>query len=151
MRTALVTGGARRIGRAIVERLADEGYAVAIHCHRSCDEADAPRRALEAKGARAVVVEADLADLATAARLIRCAGAALGPLTLLVNNASAFESDDIQSLDHALWERHFGVNLRAPVFLARDFARQIPERGECTIARDLIAGVLEHRFDRNSL
>ena len=59
--------------------------------------------------------------------IIAQAGAALGPLTLLVNNASVFEPDDIGSLDEVGWERHFGVNLRAPVFLARDFAAQLPD------------------------
>jgi NAD(P)-dependent dehydrogenase (short-subunit alcohol dehydrogenase family) len=133
MGTALVTGGARRIGRAIVERLAAEGYAVAIHCHRSDHEAHALRRALQAQGARAEVVEADLGDAATLAGLVRRARAALGTLTLLVNNASVFEPDDIGSLDEALWERHFRINLRAPVFLARDFADQVPEGGEGAI------------------
>jgi NAD(P)-dependent dehydrogenase (short-subunit alcohol dehydrogenase family) len=133
MGTALVTGGARRIGRAIVERLAAEGYAVAIHCHRSDHEAHALRRALQAQGASADVVEADLGDAATLAGLVRRARAALGTLTLLVNNASVFEPDDIGSLDEALWERHFRINLRAPVFLARDFADQVPEGGEGAI------------------
>jgi NAD(P)-dependent dehydrogenase (short-subunit alcohol dehydrogenase family) len=133
MRTALVTGGARRIGRAIVERLAAEGYAVAIHCHRSDDEAHALRRALQARGAGAEVVGADLGDAAMPAGLVHRARAAFGPLALLVNNASAFEPDDIHSLDEALWERHFRINLRAPVFLARDFADQVPEGGEGAI------------------
>ena len=99
MRTALVTGGARRIGRAIVERLASAGYAVAMHCHRSDHDAHALKRALQAKGARAEVVAADLADGAALAALVRGARTALGPLTLLVNNASAFEPDDIHSLE----------------------------------------------------
>ncbi|MCC2649942.1 MAG: short chain dehydrogenase [Microvirga sp.] len=127
MRTVLVTGGAVRIGRAIVERLAAEGYAVAIHCHRSTEEAHALSRGLRAKGARVEVVVADLGDPATLGGLVRDARAALGPLALLVNNASAFEPDDIHSLDAALWERHFRINLGAPVFLARDFAAQVPE------------------------
>ena len=130
MRTALVTGGARRIGRAIVERLAAEGYAVAIHCHRSAEKAHVLRRALHTKGARAEVVVADLADPASCAGLVRDARTAVGPLTLLVNNASAFEPDEIHSLDEALWERHFQINLRAPVFLARDFAEQVSVGGE---------------------
>ena len=130
MRTALVTGGARRIGRAIVERLASAGYAVAIHCHRSDHEAHALKRALQAKGARAEVVSRPIS--LTGLRWRR-SSAAVGPLTLLVNNASAFEPDNIHSLDRALWERHFRINLRAPVFLARDFAEQVPEGGEGAI------------------
>jgi NAD(P)-dependent dehydrogenase (short-subunit alcohol dehydrogenase family) len=127
MRTALVTGGARRIGEAIVKRLAPEGWAVAIHCHRSGHEAKALDRAIQAAGGRAAIIEADLADAAAASSIIAQAGAALGPLTLLVNNASVFEPDDIFSLEEAVWERHLGVNLRAPVFLARDFAAQLPD------------------------
>ena len=127
MRTALVTGGARRIGEAIVKRLAAEGWAVAIHCHRSGHEAKALARAIQAAGARAAILEADLADAAAVSSIVAQAGAALGPLTLLVNNASVFEPDDITSLDEVVWERHLGVNLRAPVFLARDFAAQLPD------------------------
>jgi NAD(P)-dependent dehydrogenase (short-subunit alcohol dehydrogenase family) len=130
MPTALVTGGARRIGRTIVERLAGAGYSVAIHCHTSGEEAEMLRRALTAKGGRAAVVEADLADAGEVGRILSQARAALGPVTLLVNNASVFEPDDIHSVDETLWERHFGINLRAPVFLARDFARQLPEGTE---------------------
>jgi NAD(P)-dependent dehydrogenase (short-subunit alcohol dehydrogenase family) len=127
MRTALVTGGARRIGEAIVKRLAAEGWAVAIHCHRSGHEAKALARAIQAAGGRAAIIEGDLADAAAVSSIIAQAGAALGPVALLVNNASVFEPDDIGSLDEVGWERHFGVNLRAPVFLARDFAAQLPD------------------------
>ena len=127
MRTALVTGGARRIGEAIVKRLAAEGWAVAIHCHRSGYEAKALARAIQAAGGRAAIIEADLADAAAVSSIIAQAGAALGPVTLLVNNASVFEPDDIYSLEETVWERHLGVNLRAPVFLARDFAAQLPD------------------------
>ena len=124
---ALVTGGARRIGRSIVERLAREGYGVAIHCNRSRGDGEALAEAIRAGGGRAVVVPGDLADPQTPGRLVAAAGAMLGPLHLLVNNASEFHADDALSLDLALWERHFSVNLRAPAFLARDFARQLPE------------------------
>jgi NAD(P)-dependent dehydrogenase (short-subunit alcohol dehydrogenase family) len=125
-RVALVTGGARRIGRAIVTRLAAAGYAVAIHCRESTDEAEALRSDLVAAGGQAAVIEADLADAVSVSGLVGRAAAALGPLTLLVNNASEFEADQIKDLDPARWERHFAVNLRAPVFLARDFAAQLP-------------------------
>jgi NAD(P)-dependent dehydrogenase (short-subunit alcohol dehydrogenase family) len=133
MRTALVTGGARRIGEAIVKRLAAEGWAVAIHCHRSGHEAKALARAIQAAGGRAAIIEADLADAAAVSSIIAQAGAALGPVTVLVNNASVFEPDDIFSLEETVWERHLGVNLRAPVFLARDFAAQLPDGVEGAI------------------
>jgi NAD(P)-dependent dehydrogenase (short-subunit alcohol dehydrogenase family) len=129
MRTALVTGGARRIGRAIVERLAQEGYAVAIHCNESRDDADALRRFVIDHGGEAEVVQADLDDPDGFGVLMDSAHEALGPFTLLVNNASVFEPDELQTINRALWARHFAVNLQAPVFLARDFARQLPD--EC--------------------
>ena len=126
-RVALVTGGAKRIGRAIALRLAQEGYAVAVHCRRSRDEAEEVRALIEREGAAAAVVEADLADRDAVGALVGRTNAALGPLTLLVNNASVFEPDEVHSLDPDLWDRHLAVNLRAPAFLARDFARQLPD------------------------
>jgi len=125
-RAALVTGGAKRIGRAIALRLAGDGYAVAIHCGRSRDEAEDVKRTIEGGGSRAAIVQADLADLGAVEDLRASAAAALGPLTLLVNNASVFEPDEVETLSAELWERHFAVNLRAPAFLARDLARQLP-------------------------
>lgn len=123
---ALVTGGARRIGRAIVEDLARHGFAVAIHCRRSLDEASELAARINAEGGRAAVVTADLADLEAARALPAMAAAALGPLTLLVNNASIFEADAIGDLDTERFQRQTAVNLAAPVFLADAFAAQLP-------------------------
>jgi len=123
---ALVTGGARRIGRAIVERLARAGYAVAIHCRASELAAEELVKAITESGGRAAVVTADLADADAVAGLVAAAQGALGPLALLVNNASAFEPDTVDTLTLERWERHFAVNLRAPAFLARDFAARLP-------------------------
>jgi len=133
-KAALVTGGAQRIGRRIVERLAAQGYAVAIHCRRSTEEAQAMAERIVATGGRAAVVRGDLADGAAVERLVPEAVRALGSLTLLVNNASEFEPDSIESLSLDRWERHFAVNLRAPAFLARDFAAQLPaDRHGCIV------------------
>jgi len=123
---ALVTGGARRIGRAIVEDLAKNGFAVAIHCRSSVDVAEALAEDVRKQGGRAAVVTADLADLDAARALPAKAAAALGPLTLLVNNASIFEADGIGSLEPARFQRQMAVNLAAPVFLADAFAAQLP-------------------------
>lgn len=124
--TALVTGGARRIGRAIVEDLSRNGFAVAIHCRSSVDVADALATEINQQGGRAVVVVADLADLDAARALPAMAAEALGPLTLLVNNASIFEADGIGALDSERFQRQMAVNLAAPVFLADSFAAQLP-------------------------
>ncbi len=131
---ALVTGGAKRIGRTIIERLAREGYAVAIHCRRSSEAAEEMASRIQAGGGKAVIVKADLADASAVDRIIDDAVQALGcPLTLLVNNASEFEPDEVETLTTERWDRHFAVNLRAPAFLARDFARQLPPDREGSI------------------
>jgi NAD(P)-dependent dehydrogenase (short-subunit alcohol dehydrogenase family) len=123
-RAALVTGAARRIGRAIALALHEAGYAVAIHAHRSRREAQELRDELARRGGRAAVVIADLADHASVAGLVAAAREAVGPLTLLVNNASSFERDDIGALDVARFDRQLAINLRAPIFLSETFAAQ---------------------------
>ena len=128
-----MTGGAKRIGRAIALRLAQEGYAIAIHCRRSRQDAEDVQGLIERGGGCAAIIQADLADVDAVQGMVGAAGAALGPVTLLVNNASLFEADEVQTLDPGLWERHFAVNLRAPAFLARDFARQLPDGQEGVI------------------
>ena len=127
MNTALVTGGARRIGRRIVEYLADRGFGVVIHCNKSLAEAETLKDTILGAGGRAHVVSADLAVPESARTVIADAVRALGPLTLLVNNASLFEADEIDTVDEAGWASHFAVNLQAPVFLTREFARQVPD------------------------
>jgi len=130
---ALVTGGAKRIGRVIVERLVREGCGVAIHCNRSHAEAEALAARIRGEGGRAAVVRANLSDPEATGRVVEAATEALGPLDLLVNSASEFLADEALALDPATWERHFSVNLRAPAFLARDFAWQLPPDREGAI------------------
>lgn len=129
---ALVTGAARRIGRATALALARAGYDVALHHRGPGPDADieALARDICALGRNAAVLTADLADEDAALALIPAAAAAIGPLTLLVNNASVFEDDRIGALDRAVWDRHFQVNLRTPVMLAEAFAAQVGETGE---------------------
>ena len=127
IRNALVTGGARRIGRAISEDLAAGGLGVAIHCNRSRGEADGLAAAIRARGGRAAVVAADLADRGAVARLLDEAQAVIGPIGLVVNNASAFESDDADDFDWQTWDRHFALHLEAPVTLARALAASLGE------------------------
>lgn len=131
---ALVTGGARRIGRAIVERLAAEGYAVAIHCRESVAEAEALAEALRQSGGKAAVVTGDLADPAGVDGIVPAAEATLGPVTLLVNSASSFLVDDIHTIDVPTWNRQFSINLRAPSVLAGAMANRLPpDRDGCII------------------
>ncbi len=125
-RTALITGGARRIGRAIVEDLAAHGWAVGIHCHRSVTEAEALAAMIRRQGGRAAIVRADLAGIAALPGLIASTAAELGPVDVLVNNASEFHQDALGSLEADAWNRQMTVNLAAPVFLAQAFAAALP-------------------------
>jgi NAD(P)-dependent dehydrogenase (short-subunit alcohol dehydrogenase family) len=143
-RTALVTGGARRIGRAIALALHQAGYAVAIQANRSVAEAEVLRGEIARAGGRAAVVRADLADHASVTGLVPAAAAAVGPLTLLVNNAATFEPDAIGSLDAARFDRQFAVNLRAPLFLAEAFAAQASDAG----ADASVVNILDQRVLR---
>ncbi len=123
---ALITGAGRRIGAAIARALAGAGYAVVLHANRSRAEAETLAGEIVAAGGRAAVVLADFADHEAVRGLIKAA-AAFGPLTLLVNNAGAFEPDEIETLERARFERAVAVNLAAPLFLAQAFAAQAPD------------------------
>ncbi|WP_018012780.1 SDR family oxidoreductase [Sinorhizobium medicae] len=124
LKAALVTGGARRIGRAIVEDLATHGFAVAIHANGSFAEAEALAASLRGSGAKAIALRADLTEIGAVSRLVAEATGSLGPLDLLINNASVFNKDSIAEFDEAVWERHFALHVKAPSLLARDFAQQ---------------------------
>jgi NAD(P)-dependent dehydrogenase (short-subunit alcohol dehydrogenase family) len=130
---ALVTGGARRIGRAIAEDLAAHGWAVAIHFNRSRADAEDVASGIERRGGRAAIVQGELADLDTLDRIVGEASAELGRLTLLVNNASIFERDTVGALDLELYQRQMAVNLTAPVFLAEAFVKRLPGEVEGNI------------------
>lgn len=128
--TALVTGGARRIGRAICEDLARNGFAVAIHCNRSAAEANALAAEIAARGGRAAVLKADLSNMGEAEKLVAEAARLLGPVELLVNNASVFEDDSVEDFDLDVWDRHFAVHLKAPALLVHSFAAHLPKDRE---------------------
>lgn len=125
--TALVTGAGRRIGRAIALHLAGRGYRIAVHCNRSRDEADAVVREIGEAGGHAAVVQADLADHKAVSGLVAQASAALGPLSLLVNNASLFDYDHVETATEQSWDSHLDANLKAPFFLSQAFAAQLPD------------------------
>jgi len=117
MNTAIVTGGARRIGAALVRALAADGWHVLIHYHRS----EAEAKVLAAEVGHASLVRADLADPAAAETIIAALDG-LPPARLLVNNASIFAHDDIRDFTPESWGAHLDVNLRAPALLTRAFA-----------------------------
>jgi NAD(P)-dependent dehydrogenase (short-subunit alcohol dehydrogenase family) len=126
-RAALVTGAARRIGRSLALAAARAGYDVAVHHRGSTGEAKAVVAEIEALGRRAALVSGDLTIDADLAALVPAAADALGPLHLLINNASLFEDDRLGGVTPASFDAHLAVNLRAPVFLAQAFAAQAPQ------------------------
>jgi NAD(P)-dependent dehydrogenase (short-subunit alcohol dehydrogenase family) len=124
---ALITGAGVRIGRAVALALGEAGFDVAVHCRRSREAADEVAAALAAMGRRSVVLQADLSVEAEVADLAPRAAEALGPLAVLVNNASVFLDDEALTMDRATWDAHMETNLRAPLVLAQAFARQAPD------------------------
>jgi NAD(P)-dependent dehydrogenase (short-subunit alcohol dehydrogenase family) len=137
---ALVTGGSRRIGRAIVEDLAANGFSVAIHCNGSRDEGERLAETLAARGVRAGVFSADLTRMNDVRQLIPDVVLQLGPLSLLINNASIFEDDRSDALDEALFDRHIDLHVKAPSFLAEAFAKQLPSGSD-----GLVVNVIDER------
>jgi NAD(P)-dependent dehydrogenase (short-subunit alcohol dehydrogenase family) len=129
-RAALVTGAARRLGRAIALGLAEAGFAVAVHSHTSAADAGITCAEILQRGRATVALRADLAREAEVADLLPAAEAALGPIGVLVNNASVFERDEWHDATRESWERHIEPNLRAPFVLMQDFARRLPPRAE---------------------
>ncbi len=139
-RAALVTGGARRIGRAIAMALAESGFDVAVHCHTSREEAEQTAAEIRTLGRKAVVLQAALGDEPAVHGLIESATHALGPIGVLVNNASTFERDEWLDSSRTSWDAHMEPNLRAPFVLMQDFAKALPADAE-----GLIVNLLDER------
>ncbi|MFT5239301.1 MAG: NAD(P)-dependent dehydrogenase (short-subunit alcohol dehydrogenase family) [Candidatus Promineifilaceae bacterium] len=144
-KTALVTGAAVRIGRAIAEALAAQGCAVVLHCRHSRDEADALAVSIHEAGGEAHVVCADLADPQARARLIREALDAAGSLDILVNNASVFTRESLQASTDAAVAQEFEVNLFAPMSLTRAFAAAHAAREKEVSAPAHVINILDRR------
>lgn len=132
----LVTGAARRVGHALASDLGAHGWRVAIHYATGAEEAKALAEAINDRAPtrdRAYIFQADLSDEAAVESLIPRVTATMGPLTALVNNASLFERDDIESMTRESWDRHLDINLRAPLVLTQHFARQAPDQGAAVV------------------
>lgn len=132
-KTALVTGAGRRIGRAIALGMAQAGWDVAVHYHRSVEEAQDTVRAIAALGRRAVALQADLANEASVRALVPAAAEALGPLACVVNNASLFEFDSATEFSPALLERHMRANVSAPLLLAQALHAATPDGAQACV------------------
>jgi NAD(P)-dependent dehydrogenase (short-subunit alcohol dehydrogenase family) len=122
----LVTGAAKRLGRAIALKLAGAGYDVAIHYRGSKGDAETLAAEIGKMGRRTALIDGDLSDEASVATIVPRASAALGQLTALVNCASVFEDDRIETVTRASWDKHLNTNLRAPLVLSQAFAKQVP-------------------------
>lgn len=122
---ALVTGGAKRIGKAISYALAEAGYRVVIHANRSKADAEALAQLLNAQGRQAAVVTCDLADLQGLPAFYEAAMSPFGAPTMLINNASLFARDGLETLDAGIFSANLAVNLQAPVLLAKLFAAHL--------------------------
>ncbi len=123
----LITGAARRIGRAIAIELALQGRAVAVHYGGSKDDAEDTAAEIVRGGGRAVALRADLARETEVEALLPEAEAALGPVDCLINNAAVFERDSLASATRSTWDAHMETNLRAPFVLIQALARRLPD------------------------
>ncbi|WP_420994061.1 SDR family oxidoreductase [Cupriavidus sp. 30B13] len=140
---ALVTGAARRLGRVIALELAARGWDVAVHCHRSLAEAEALAGQIRARGRRAAVLQADLADEAATSKLVAACTAALGVPGCLVNNASLFQYDVATSFSYASLDTHMRTNVAAPLLLSRELHRALPE-GQTGVVINLLDQKLDN-------
>jgi NAD(P)-dependent dehydrogenase (short-subunit alcohol dehydrogenase family) len=141
--TVLITGAARRIGRAIALDFAARRWQVAIHCHTSTADAESLAREIVSSGGTAQVLQADLADAAAIEALVPQCIAKLEAPVCLINNASVFLHDTLQSLSPGQWDAQLAVNLKAPVFLAQSFARHLPDGAAGNIINMLDQRVLK--------
>jgi len=150
---ALVTGGAKRLGRAMALYLAERGHDVAVHYNGSSDAAQEVVALVTAMGRRAVALRADLLTEADTQSLVPRAVEGLGgPLNVLVNNASIFEYDTLASATRDTWDRHLESNLRAPFVLTQAFAAQAPTapmdgQGE-PLAQSLVVNMIDQRVHK---
>jgi NAD(P)-dependent dehydrogenase (short-subunit alcohol dehydrogenase family) len=125
-KAALVTGGAKRIGRVLALALAEDGFAVAVHHHRSREAAECLVEEIRNKGGAAIALPANLADESEVMSLLPRAEQALGPIGCLINNAAVFAEDTVWTATRESWDRHLAVNLRAPFVLIQDLAARLP-------------------------
>ncbi len=151
MSAALVTGAARRLGRAMTLYLAGRGYDVAVHYDRTASEAEEVAAQARALGVSAITVRADLLDEAATAGLIPQVAEELGRLSVLVNNASIFDYDNIHSMTMDSWNRNIGSNLRAPLQLIQAFAAQSAAVGTDDAGEPVATGLVVNMVDQRVL
>lgn len=142
-KVVLITGAARRVGAGLVRALAEAGWDVAVHHRGGADEAAALVVELNGLGVRAAAFQADLNETSERDGLIDRVVGHFGRIDALVNNASLFRYDTLQTLIEASWAEHLASNLTAPVFLIRDFARAI----QAADGQGVVVNILDHKVD----
>lgn len=147
---ALVTGAGHRIGRAMALHLAKHGFDIAVHYSGSRDGALDTVDKIRSMGRRAEAIQANFLDEDETKGLINQATTAVGPLTVLVNNASIFEEDTLKTATKESWDRHFKSNLRAPFVLTQEFSSQVPDANTDNepLARGLIVNMIDQRVHK---
>lgn len=146
MRNAvLITGGARRVGRAVALLFAEEGYDVALHYHTSREEAEQTAASIRAKDVSCELFAADLADAGALPALISAAQTAFPRLSVLVNNASVFDAGSFMEGDIALYQKQCRINTEAPIFLTQAFAK-IVRRGAVVNMLDSMVAKHKHSY-----
>ena len=138
-KNALITGASRRIGAAIARSLSSQGVNVIIHHNDSGEEAQALATELEQMGGKAIALQADLTDIGSTRQLFDDAVNALGPIDLLVNNASVFEPDTALDFNEELWATHFAIHVQTPSILSSQLAKQ------ASLNEGLIVNLIDQR------
>lgn len=147
-RAALITGAATRIGRAMAVRLAELGHDVAVHYGSRASDAEETADLIRSHGRRAVCLQADLLDYDQTDALVGRAAEALGQLHVLVNNASIFEHDTLETATLESWNRHLNSNLRAPFQLTQNFAAQAPPPHRCGNGEPVASACVVNMIDQ---
>lgn len=127
--TALVTGGARRLGKAIALHLAQQGYSIALHYHHSEQDAQALAQEIRSMGGVCHCYQADLSEPLAAKQLVESIGTNDIQISLLINNASCYYAKDLHQTTLCDWEQMFALHLRTPFFLTQELVKQSPNGG----------------------
>ncbi len=144
---ALITGSAKRIGKEISLHLASKGFDIALHFNHSQEEVKEVQQTIKSMGRNVHIFQADLQQEQETLKLIANANKALGPITCLINNASVYENDTLESFTQASWDKHLLTNCFAPLLLAREFAKQLPKGEKGNVINLLDSAAIKPRRD----
>ncbi len=124
----LITGGATRIGKEIAIHFSKKGWNIAIHYFKSSSKAKNLKKIIEENSVKVVLIKADLKNVKQVEKIVSVAKRKLGTINCLINNAALFEKDDILNFTNDSWNDHLNINLRAPVILTKQFAKQASKK-----------------------